>query len=274
MSALFRTAPAKGQSGLFNPSFKRAFRRASVKRSLTKSKLPAATAKVVRALVKREIAKDEEQKALEVSIIYQTTVTDSSTGPATAIALGCAPAQGTDVGQRLGDQIKIKKAFLKIAAIQNGGAVVIGPTYLSIWIARARATPTTSPSFGQYSNLKNSYTTAGGFSMEQSDQPSSFYTSVDEDQWEVAWHGNALIGLAQPSVATGLHTNNDSSIYREWEVDLTSKFKAKSRFAGTNSLTNNSWFLFAFAYEIGAAPTASAVYPLIRGALTYKYVDA
>lgn len=267
---LFRTGTARGQTGMFNPKFKKAFKKVATK----KLKLPAKTAKAVRALVKAEIDKNNEDKFFQKDVIYQTTATDAVTVPAAAINLSMSGmVQGTDSGQRIGDNVRVKRATLRLAAIQNGGATVIGPQWLSIYVARARSTPITVPTLGQYQVLKQSFSTAGAFSQEQSDQPNSFYTFLNYNQWEVAWHENVLIGLAQPSVATGLSTNNDAVIYKEFNVDLTSKFGGVTKFQ-TNTPQNNTWFLFAYAYEINSAPTVGAVYPLIRGCLNFIYEDA
>lgn len=276
MSALFRTGTAKGQSGVFNSKYKAmrsAVRQLNAKKRASTS-LPRGVATAVRKIVKKEMDKDTEDKYYQAQLLYQIIFTDAVTAPAAALNLSLTGlAQGTDSGQRVGDRVKITKAFLNLAVIQNGGAVVIPPTLVSVYVARPKATPISSPTPANYNALKQNWAAPGTFSKEQTDQPNTFYTLVNYNAWDVAYHETCLIGLAQPSVATGVGTNNDSVIYKELKVDLTKFYKGPTVFDG-NVPQNNTWFLFAFAYEINAAPTVGAVYPLIRGEMNFMYEDA
>jgi hypothetical protein len=233
------------------------------------------TTRTIERMVERALDKRIEDKYFCNGLIYQTTATTSVTPPATALELSTAGlvTQGSDSGNRIGDAIRVKRANLNVAIIQNGGSVVIGPTMLSLYVARVRATPVTSPSTSNYQVLKQSFQTPGAFTMEQSDQPNTFYCLPNGMMCEIAHHSSHLIGLAQPTVASGLNTNNDSKQYDSVNIDLTNRYPGITRFNG-NAQTNNVWFLFAFAYEITSSPTVSAVYPLIRGAFNLVYEDA
>lgn len=226
-------------------------------------------AKQVRDIILRE----SETKYWVDSILYQTIVTTTGASPQTANELSPKTmVQGVDNGERIGESIRVKRCIAKIAAIQNGGAVVIGPTYLSVYLARPRLSPNVTPTNTQYTQLKHG-DTPGTYTNEDSTTPDTFYAPINTDVWDVAWHDTCLIGLSNPSVASGLSTNNNSVIYREWEVDLTSKLPKKISFQGTNNVDKSTWFLFAFAYEINSSPTTNAVYPLIRGSYNLEYCD-
>lgn len=270
MSELFRTATARGQSGAFRPTFV-PFK--AKKKVTAKSSLPKKQKSEISKMVKQIMMNQAEAKYWVDSILYQTIVTTTGASPAVANELSPkGMLQGTDEGACIGKDIRVKKCQVRLAAIQNGGAVVIGPTYLSIYIARPRLSPNVTPTNTQYTQLKYS-DTPGAYTNEDSSTPDTFYAPINRDVWDVAWHDTCLIGLSNPSVASGLSTNNNALIYKEWDIDLTNKLPKKISFQGTNNVDKSTWYLFAFAYEINSAPTTSAVYPLIRGSYNLEYCD-
>ena len=237
-----------------------AMRRTRKNRKISK---PLKVAPSVKTYVNRVIARNTENK---VHIIYGSNVSiTTAAGGTVPTSVNCLPVLGTGVGsfQRIGDEIKIKKAAIKgyinllpYAAITNPLST---PIYVKMWLCSSKIVNTSSLSSTDIgTQFFDTGSIAAGFQGNMLDMT----LSNNLNNWKI--HAQRTVQLGATSVSStgqvgsgGYFDNSKMSVpfYFNWAKYMKSKLKYND--SATNVITNKNLFL-AFQ-AVNADGSSSAI---------------
>lgn len=243
-------------------------RKAPKKTSKRKSYAPKRKAMPLRKMIRREIARNVENKTVQ-KYVYSVGLVgpaDSGTFNTTnIIPLGPDPAslvinQGTGQGQRIGNQIKTKKLTIKgtIVPRQYDGTfnAPMLPYQVKVWIFYDRTDPTAVPA--PLTNFFQNGNTTKGFQNDLVD----LWSPVNTDRYRVLATKDFKLGFAGytgtgngtgVTIANQYFSNNDFKLNCNFNFDLTKHYPQMVKFddGSTTPTTRGLFMMWTMAYANG-----------------------
>lgn len=201
----------------------------TVKKGKRSSPKARTSMKAVKAVVKREIARNVENKISEVYNLSQNIVGPTSAAfTSNIIALGCAPtaiqiSQGTSQGARIGNEIKIKKMRFKgiLYPLQYNVTTNPGitPLIVKMWLFYDKSAPTSAPSpitdFFQF----------GGATLAFQNVMADSILPINTDKYRVLTSRTFKLGFGSytgtgATAAQQYYANNDFKYNQSFSIDL------------------------------------------------------
>jgi hypothetical protein len=252
-----------------------------------RARVPKPTTKMVKSIVKKEIARGTENKEVcqvdQYMEIYQAGNT-SITGN-TVVTLSPTIAQSVNENGRIGNSVKLKNLFLRgymsvypqntLSVISNSSAPEqIGQWNVRLFIGKLKfsiAAPTTA-------DFDQLLRTGGSVSPFNSTTSLSLLRTVNTEYFTVYYDKIHKIGFQNGnnnSTATGLH-NNDYKLSKLLKINCTKMFKKTLIFNdNSNQPTNCGLFMWAGLVDsLGSALTSSDALVQLAYDLEYSYEDA
>ena len=231
---------------------------------------------VVKKYVNRRLAKEAEVKNVVVTISKPTPSSSSNYKPinpytidtaCNVLSLTAAPdniSQGVGQGDRVGDQIQVKKLLFKgyIYSLQTGIAPnLLGgfPTNVTMYIGRLKST-LTAPNPSAFGQLFQ----AGDTTFSPTDDNRSSLYDINKDVWTVFYRRTFKIGGSTQTSANAV-SNNDYSALRRFSINC-SKWIPKKLHYNDNVITSQNaglyvWFTIS---NYNDQPITSAYVPQVQ----------
>lgn len=237
------------------------------KRRSYKKKLPVT--KAVKKYVKREIHRNVENKVQHVKYAQAdiaTVITDAQ-----VIPLGPVIARGTGEGDRIGNEIRIRKAILNIQGYLLDTSISPDiPKVVSIYLFKCR--PQNFPTVGNMQGFLQD----GNSAVQYQGRITDFMKPINSDLFILRKQINKIhvTGYtATNPIGSNLYTNNFM-----YKLDVTKYFKKRLLFndGSTNTITNDNLNI-----SVGACYTTNIDFPPGTEVLgkynvfmTFEYEDA
>lgn len=179
--------------------------------------------------------------------------------------LFCAMAQGTGDGDRIGEQIRTKKAVLKVlvqAGLPNPSAEC---QILQLFIGKFKSLPGTPPTAAQLTGIFDD----GSGTAAADGTLLSLLRSINSDMFTIYRYKRVKVGN---STAAGF-TNNEFPAYRTFSIDVT-KHLGLLKYNGelVSSPTNKHFYMFCnWVNPDGTTPDAQP--PRVQYYLDFTYTD-
>lgn len=246
-----------------------------------------ATKSSVKAIVKREIAKNVENKTFQLQAtrdIWNCTSSAFSSqvfpiAPQSNANNGMEITQGVGQGQRVGNTLNIKKLMFRYYIAPNGYNASSNPQprpmYIILWVYYDKASPTVIQPLIGSSILQQGNTTVG-----LTNTPQDFLNPVNSDRWRVLMRKVHKIGYAQSSGTGDLpqyqsFTNNDFKMAYRGTINMTKWVNKKIKYSDTNNIPNNRTLLYCFQAVSAISPFNSTELPAFAFVnLDMEYEDA
>jgi len=242
----------------------------------------------LKKLVRREIARNVENKTKQSYVITKTIVPSSSVNAQDNVielgpTVGLVIEQGVGQGQRIGNRIKTKKLVWKgtmvptpYNATTNGIPV---PQQVKIWIFYDRTDPNAEPQ--PATNFFQDGNSSRGFLNDLAD----LWAPINTDRYRILASKTFKIGYADYSGQTTnaaatsgnqYFANNDFKLNANFSFNLTKHYPKNVRFDDNNGVPTTRG-LFAMFHTVTADGTAfpSGSIPLgVQYVQNYVYEDA
>lgn len=247
---------------------KTTYRRKPVK----KTRKPSNRYKSLPNLVKREIQKAAEVKRTGQDPQNYTFNADNSTmsNPVDLLSQFCVLQTGPDDGNRIGEQVRTKRAILKILVQATQTDILpIGTTdeaqILQLFIGYHRETPGILPTSPQLVNIFDD----GATGAPANGSLLSLMRSVNRDVFRISHYKKLKIGHADATA----FANNDFPAYRMLSIDIT-KHLGLLRYTGSGAVAPNNKHLYMFCNWVNARNgVLSDRPPRVQYYLDFTYTD-
>lgn len=253
-----------------------------MRKAYSNAKVPQKLSKVIRKVVERS----EEHKE---SILYSTSnpFPPSNNGAWTSSSTSIAPSntgivipQGTGQGNRIGNQIRTRKAvldgimhYLPYDATTN---VQPMPTQVRMLIFKDKFNKS-----GQPASVALDLFQAGSTNIGPQNDLVDMILEVNKDRYTVYHDEVFKVGTANSAGTGALPTfqnfaNNDFSINVAFQVDVTKYIPAVIRYndSSASPMTDNLWMIFLPVQSSGGAFGSTQFTTGMSWSLTYHYTDA
>jgi len=215
----------------------------------------------VKTYVQRAIKRSTESKIL-VTSSFVNGIVQTAINPGYTVNLAPQMVQGTGEGQRIGNKINIISVRLKGYLTLYPSSNPYPPAYASqfncrLFIGNVKATPTATPASGDFVNLLRSGTGATGFGTDLM----SLMRPVHKDYWTIRRDRKYKIGVSSGTSlsVSGGNPNNDYSLVRFINLDLTKNFKKLLRYDDNDQAPQNfGLYMFMGCVDVFGSPSAPA----------------
>lgn len=242
----------------------------------------------VKAIVKKEIARNVENKTKQAfNYGYNLYPSNSANFPLNVIELGPSAnltiSQGTGQGDRIGNTIKTKRLTWKGTIVPTPYDATVNPnprpTQVKIWIFYDRSDPTAVPQVG--SNFYQDGNVSKGFQNDLVD----LWAPVNTDKYRLLTSKTFKLGYssyygtaASPANAGAYqyYNNNDFKLNCNFSFDLTKYYPQMVKFsdAPTTPSTRGLFALFHYVNADGTAITSTFRQVDVQWMQSYEYEDA
>lgn len=228
------------------------------------------TTKNVRAIVKSELSRRVEVKRTASDPLTYTFNSGASANatmstPVDLPQLFLSLPFGVNDGDRVGEQVRTKKATLKMLLNSPISEQIV----LQVFVGYFKASPGTLPSGA---SLLNIFDDGGGVSSADGTLL-SLLRSINTDQFRIIHYSRNKLGPA--TGGAGL-TNNDFAIYRTKSIDLTKHLGTlKYSYVDATPPTNKHLYLFMNWVNVDGSISSGAAndLPRVQYYLDYTYTD-
>ena len=256
--------------------FKRS-RRPSAGRRTRKNRSTKKVSKAVKSFVKKAIHRSQENK---VFIRYgaNNTITTASGGNPTYLNLVPTPTQGVAQNQRIGNSIKVVKAYIRghvnLLPYNASTNPYVGPVYVKMWVCSNKQYNTATISG---TSIATDFFELGSGSAGFQGNMLDLDFTANKDNWII--HKTKTFELGTTAVAGFASANssawNDNSRFtRPFYFSLGSKMRKKLNFVDTaTDPTNINMFLvFQAVYADGSSSAVNSAE--FHYTSRYEYEDA
>lgn len=238
------------------------------------------------SLVKRSISRTEEKKESQLYSL-NTPLPPSNNAGWTASSIQISPGttgfsipQGAGQGQRIGNQIRTKKAWVRgvLHILSYDVATNINPlpTEVRMFIFKDKFNRTGQPSAVALDLFQTGSTSIG----PQNDLVDTIL-EFNKDRYQI-YHEQVLkVGTAAYEGTGAIaafqnFTNNDFSLNAKFEVDITKFLPTVVQYndAGTQPMSDSLWMLFIPVQAGGGQFGASQISTSMSWTASYHYTDA
>lgn len=241
---------------------------------------------VVKAMVNRAIARTEEKKESNVYSLNTPLPAVINAGW-TASSISIAPSstgfvipQGTGQGNRIGNHIRTKRAYVKGILHQNTYDAATNPQPLPVQV-RMLIFKDKFNKAQQPAAVALDLFQTGSTAIGPTNDLADMMLDINKDRYQV-YHdqvmkvGFAAYGGTGTIPAFQSFTNNDFSLNCEFNVDIT-KFIPKQIMyndAAAAPMNDNLWMIFLPAFANGGGMPANSTLLNMSWTATYEYTDA
>jgi len=177
--------------------------------------------------------------------------------------------QGTNDGERIGEQIRTKKAVLKLSIQAPDAAnVPARAAILQLWIGYYKRTPGTAPTPSQLDEIYDQ----GPVTIPANGSITTLLRKVNTDVFRIHTYKQIKIG----SSIAGAFANNDFPAFRKVYIDMTKAFGVVKYDEFNNIPVNKQWYMWMnwVDPEDGVSVgTPSTRPPRVQFFLDYTYTD-
>lgn len=243
--------------------------------------------KSLKAMVDRAVNRTEEKKESNV-YSFNTPLPSTGNGPAwTSSSISIAPSstgfvipQGTGQGNRIGNRITTKRAFVKGILHQNAynasNNVQPVPVQIRMLIFKDKFNKS-----GQPSAVSLDLFQTGSTSIGPANDLADIILDVNKDRYQVYYDKVMKLGFAAYGGDGSLaifqsFTNNDFSLNCEFKVDITNYLPKQIHYndAGAAPMNDNLWMIFIPAIANGTALPATSTLLNMSWSASYEYTDS
>lgn len=224
----------------------------------------------VKAIVKKEIARNVENKSVQLSYsrdLSPATSTDFSTQafpltPELASNVGLQIQQGVGQGERVGNQIKIKKLYLNFFLTPKPFDAITNPqprpAYVILWIYYDRTNPTALTPLIASNVLQN-----GNTSIGLTNSPQDFLYPPNDEKYRVVLRKVFKVGYSINNGTGALSqyqsfTNNDFKMAIKGGIDCTKWIIKNVKFNDSSDIPSTRNLMYCFQ-PIAAIAQYSAI---------------
>lgn len=260
------------------------FAKKGTKKRPTAARRTATSTKMVKSIVKREIARQAEDKEFEFADLSQVIYPSSSAGfvnstfAVSPYTGALAIAQGTGQGQRIGNKIKIKKISLKGTIWPEPYNVTTNPNpqpvYVIFWLFYDKEAPVNVPSIG------SQFLQFGNSAIGLQNQIIDTFAPINTDKYRLLTKRVFKVGN---SGFTGTGTNpvyqsfanNDFKLNNNFSIDLKKYCVENVTYndTGTTPTTRGLYWAFTCVAANGGAIPAAQVPAQMAYQLHMTYED-
>lgn len=268
---------------------RKTYRRKAPKKAYKRKSYAPKRKASIKAVVKREIARNTENKTrqhyVEDYLLFgsgSTSQLDASIFPVTPFSGELQIDQGVGNGARIGNQIKTKRLTLKGTIVPLGFSGGTNPTpspiQVKMWLFYDRREPTDIPTPAVLANFFQDNNAASTFKNDLVD----LWAPVNTDRYRVLATRTFKLGAAIYDVTAGgaasqqYYANNDFKLNANFSIDLTKMVPNTVKFDDNNSdpTTRGLYCMCQVVRADGGIVTAGWTMARMSYMLNYTYEDA
>lgn len=242
--------------------------------------------KAFKAMVNRAVNRTEEKKESNVYSL-NTPLPSVANAGWTSSSISIAPSstgfvipQGTGQGNRIGNHIRTKRAYVKGILHQNTYDLTTNPIPLPLQVRMLIFKDKFNKS-GQPSAVALDLFQTGSTSVGPQNDLVDQILDVNKDRYQVYHDEIMKVGFAAyngtgTSAVFQSFANNDFQMNCKFEVDIT-KFIPKQIMyndAGAAPMNDNLWMIFIPSQTVGGTVSANSTMLNMSWSATYEYTDA
>jgi len=224
----------------------------------------------LRSLVKTQILATAEKKTINAD--PQTyTFNANNVNMSTPIDLTQAflqIQQGTDDGERIGEQVRTKKAVLKCMVQAPSATPTPEAAVLQLFVGYAKESPGAVPTASQLLTIFDD----GGGTAPCNGLITTLLRNINKDVFRIHAYRQVKVGLS----TAGGFTNNDFPAYRKVFIDMTKVLGVLKYNQLSNNPTNKHWYLWANWVDPNdglSTASPSVEPPRMQFYMDYTYTD-
>jgi len=192
----------------------------------------------LRTMVKNQIQASAEKKQINADPQTYTFAANnvSMSTPIDLTQTFLQIQQGVDDGERIGEQVRTKKAILKCLVQAPDVAGTAACAILQLFVGYVKDTPGTVPTSSELLTIFDD----GGGVAPANGLITTLLRNINTDVFRIHAYRQVKVGLA---TAAGF-TNNDFPAYRKVYIDMTKVLGVLKYSQASNNPTNKHWYLF------------------------------
>lgn len=232
-------------------------KRATVKsRKIYKKRVYKRSSTTLKALVKKEISRNIENKSVSTDpVAYTFNAVNTTCSPAVSLTFpALSISQGTGDGTRIGNKINIKRAVINMnftCSTQNASDT--GPFYVMFYIGRLKQDPAATPAAADLLKLLND----GSGSTGLTNSTLTMLRNINRDYFTISATRKFKLGMASSLSAVTTYPNNDFPLNRQFKISLKSLLGPLT-FDDNNTTRNKFLYLWAHVIQVNSTATTSA----------------
>lgn len=242
--------------------------------------------KTFKAMVNRAVARTEEKKESNVYSL-NTPLPPTNNAGWTASSISIAPSstgfvipQGTGQGNRIGNHIRTKRAYVKGILHQNIYDATTNPQPLPVQV-RMLIFKDKFNKAGQPAAVALDLFQTGSTAIGPTNDLADMMLDINKDRYQVYHDAIMKVGFANYGGSGAIpgfqnFSNNDYTLNCEFRVDIT-KFIPKQIMyndAAAAPMNDNLWMIFLPCFGNGSGMPANSTILNMSWSATYEYTDA